>query len=100
MLYPILGTAALGVSAAAYGLVFGILVLRCLGLVAALGRDLATCAALAALYVLVWAFAPSAVAAHAWLPLAASALYWVAAAAVVPRCRAVVQQAWWSFRAV
>lgn len=98
-LYPLVGTAALGISAAAYGLVFGVLVLKCLGLLAPLAKDLATAGALAGAYALAWVLAPAELVTHAWLPLAAFALYWATAAAVVPRCRSVVQQAWWALRA-
>jgi putative peptidoglycan lipid II flippase len=98
-LYPIFGEAALGISAAAYGLVFGVLALKCLGLLGTLARDVATAGLLAAAYAAAWALAPADVAQHAWFPVATFTLYWAAAAALVPRYRAVVQQAWWSFRA-
>lgn len=100
LLYPLLGNAALGISAAAYGLVFGLLVLKCLRLLAPLARDLATAGVLAAAYAIAWTLTPPDFAAHAWLPLTAFTVYWGTAAALVPRCRAVVQQAWWSLRAV
>lgn len=98
-LFPIFGNAALGIAAAAYGLVFGLLVLGCLGLLGTLARDLATAGVLAAAYAVGWALAPADIAEHAWLPPVAFTVYWATAAALVPRCRAVAQQAWWSLRA-
>jgi putative peptidoglycan lipid II flippase len=96
LLYPALGAAALGVAAAVNSTVFGLLILRHLGLLALLRRDLITVGALAAAYVSLWALAPST---NEWLPPLAFAGYWGAAVFLVPRCRQVMHDAWLSFRA-
>ena len=97
-LYRFMGAAALGVASAANSLVFGLLVLKCLGLFGALRRDLITVGALALAYVLMWNLA-SGLNAYRWLPLFAFALYWCVAVVVVPRCRAVLHEVWLSMRA-
>jgi peptidoglycan biosynthesis protein MviN/MurJ (putative lipid II flippase) len=100
-LYPLLGAAALGVAAAANSVVFGVSILATHGLLQPLKRDLVTVGALALAYSLVWALPWTFVPADArgWLPLAACAAYWGAAAALVPRCREAVHEAWLSLRA-
>lgn len=97
-LHDSLGTAALGLAAAANGIVFGLAIVAALGLLARLARDLATLALLAASYLALMALVPPAFAAHAWLPLAAYVGYWVAAASLVPSCRRVVLDAWSALR--
>src|SRR5690606_35703763 len=98
-LEPLLGPAALGVAAAAYSLVFGFLIVRALGLLERLARDVATVGALAAAYTALWALAPTGFGVADWLGLAAFAAYWCAATVSVPRCRRVLHDAWLSFRA-
>jgi putative peptidoglycan lipid II flippase len=97
-LYPRLGIGALGLGAAVYGLVFGLLVLGALGVLRKLAPDLLTLAALAAAYTAAWTFAPPAVAAVCGLTLALFLGYWSAAAALIPRCRRVVHEAWLTFK--
>jgi len=92
-----MGAAALGVAAAANGVVFGLSILHCLGLFKALRRDLLTVGVLALLYVALWAFSPTALATGSWQPLV-FAVYWCAAALVVPSCRQVLHETWLSFR--
>jgi putative peptidoglycan lipid II flippase len=99
LLHPYLGTATLGVAAAANGLVFGLLVLQRLGLLARLQRDLVTLGALAGAYACLWAFAPRAASAHAWLPPLAFAAFWCGAVVLVPRCRCVLRDTLLSLRA-
>ena len=99
MLHPFIGAAALGVSAAVNSVVFGLLILKYLGLLARMGWDLFTVGSLAAAYVLLWALAPSDISTRWWLPLSAFALYWCVAVVLIPRCRQVLHEAWLSFRA-
>lgn len=98
-LHPFLGAAALGVANAINGLVFGLLILRALGLLERLRRDLVTVGTLAAAYAGLWALAPSGLPTGDWLPLSAFAAYWCAAVVMIPRYREVLQEAWLSFRA-
>jgi putative peptidoglycan lipid II flippase len=98
-LYPRVGAAALGISAAANSVVFGMLILAQLDLLAALKRDLATVGVLAAAYALPWTLVPVNADARGWLPLVVCAAYWCAAATLVPRCREAVHEAWLSLRA-
>jgi len=97
-LYRFMGAAALGVASAANSLVFGLLVLKSLGLYETLRRDLITVGAIALAYVLMWNLA-SGLSAPRWLPLVAFAGYWCVAVVVVPRCRAVMHELWLSMRA-
>jgi putative peptidoglycan lipid II flippase len=96
--YRILGAAALGLAAAVNSIVFGLLVMRHLGLLAPLARDLLTVGALAAAYVALWKMAPAEIASNTWTQPLAFASYWCVAAALIPRCRQVVHEAWSSFR--
>lgn len=98
LLHPYLGIAALGAAAAANGVVFGLAIVGSLGLFARLARDFATLSALAASYLALTALAPGEFSAHAWLPLAAFVLYWLAAASLVPSCRRVVFETWSALR--
>ena len=98
LLHPYIGTAALGVAAAANGLVLGFLVLQRLGLLARLRRDLVTLGVLAGAYACLWSFAPPAASAHAWLRPLAFAAFWCGAAVLVPRCRSVLRETWLSLR--
>lgn len=98
-LYPFIGTAALGVAAAVGSLVFGLLILRSLGLLERLRRDLVTVGALAAAYIALWALAPLGSAVDGWLPLWAFVAYWCTAVVSIPRCRHVMHDVWLSFRA-
>jgi putative peptidoglycan lipid II flippase len=97
-LYRTMGAAALGIASAANSLVFGLLVLKSLGLFGALRRDLITVGAIAMAYVLMWNLA-SGLNAPRWLPLVAFAGYWCVAVVVIPRCRAVLHELWLSMRA-
>jgi putative peptidoglycan lipid II flippase len=99
VLQPLIGAAALGVAAAANSLVFGIGILLKLGVLARMQRDLATAGLLAGAYGLIWIAAPPDVAASAWLPLVGFAAYWCSAGLLVPRCRAVLHEAWLALRA-
>ncbi len=99
VLYPFIGAAALGVAAAVNGLVFGVLMLRALGLFDRLRRDLYTLGTLAMAYVALWTLVPAGVMSGAWPSLCAFVLYWCAAVVLVPRCRRVLHDAWLSFRA-
>jgi peptidoglycan biosynthesis protein MviN/MurJ (putative lipid II flippase) len=99
VLQPFIGAAALGVAAAANSLVFGVAIMLKLGLLARMQRDLATAGLLAGAYGLIWSAAPQAVAASAWLPLVGFAAYWCSAGLLVPRCRAVLHEAWLALRA-
>jgi hypothetical protein len=78
---------------------FGLLILAYLGLLAPLKRDLLTVGALAGAYALPWTLVPVNADARGWLPLVVCAAYWCAAAALVPRCRAALHEAWLSLRA-
>jgi putative peptidoglycan lipid II flippase len=98
-LYPLVGAAALGMSAAANSVVFGLLILGHLNLLSALKRDLITVGALAVAYALPWTLVPVNADARGWLPLVVCAAYWCAAVTLVPRCRAAVHEAWLSLRA-
>jgi putative peptidoglycan lipid II flippase len=98
LLYPTLGAGALGLGAAVSGIVFGLGVVLALGLFGRLLPDLATLGGLAAAYVALWLLAPAVIAAAGWLTLTLFVGYWTAAAALVPRCRHVVLDAWLSFR--
>src|SRR5262249_38833519 len=99
VLYPYFGAAALGISAAANSVAFGVLILAHLDLLAPLKRDLATVGALAVAYALPWTLVPVNADARGWLPLVVCAAYWGAAATLVPRCREAVHEAWSSLRA-
>jgi putative peptidoglycan lipid II flippase len=92
--YPVIGTAALGVSGAVNGVLFGLLTLRTLGLLARFARDLLTVGALSAAYLALWWLAPSSFTANAWLPPLAFAAYWCAAVFIVPSCRRVMYETW------
>jgi putative peptidoglycan lipid II flippase len=99
VLHPFIGVAALGVAGAVNGVVFGLLMLRGLGLLARLRGDLLTVGALASAYVALWALAPASLSANAWLPPLAFAAYWCAAVSLVPSCRQVVYETWVAVRA-
>jgi putative peptidoglycan lipid II flippase len=99
LLHSFLGAATLGVAAAVNSIVFGVLIVWCLGLLARLGRDFLTVGALASAYVALWALAPAGLVTRAWLPPLVFAVYWCAAVLVVPSCRQVVYETWSSLRA-
>ena len=99
LLAPRLGAAALGVAGAVNSVVFGLFIVKALGLLELLSRDLLTVAALAATYLLAWRLLASPAADAGWPSILGFVTFWSAALLLVPRCRQVLQGAWLSLRA-
>jgi peptidoglycan biosynthesis protein MviN/MurJ (putative lipid II flippase) len=95
LLYRRFGAVALGVAGAANGVLFGLLIVRALGLFARLRRDLFTLGALGAAYAALAALTSDA---PDWLAPLVFAAYWSCAASLVPGCRQVIHDTWTSFR--
>jgi len=93
-LYRDLGSAALGIGAAAYGLVFGMGVLASLGMFRPLARDISIMAVLALVYAALWSLVPTHWETSPWAAPMAFVIYWGGAALLVPRCREVLHDAW------
>ena len=93
-LYRDFGSAALGIGAAAYGLVLGMGVLASLHLFRPLARDMSIMAVLASVYAALWSLGPSHWERSLWEAPMVFVIYWGAAALFVPRCREVLHDAW------
>jgi putative peptidoglycan lipid II flippase len=98
LLYRRFGTVALGIAGAANGVVFGFLIVGCLGLFGRLKRDFLTLGALCGVYLGIATLVPALFGAGDWLPPLVFAAYWLSAVFLVPSCRQVMHETWSSFR--
>ena len=98
LLYRRFGAVALGLSGAANGIVFGLLIVWSLRLFDRLKRDFLTLGALCSVYVGIAALVTALPGASDWLPPLVFAAYWFSAVFFVPACRQVMHETWSSFR--
>jgi putative peptidoglycan lipid II flippase len=93
-LSPFVGVFGLGLASSANSLILAALVLRSLGLLQELRRDLLSLAVAVVLYVAVWQVVPAEFGRSIWAPPLVLGAYWLVFVTFVPQSRRAVSESW------